>query len=253
MSSITIHSSVILKKMLFDLPHGQPVSKGQMKGFGISHQLAHYYVQKGWLRHLGCGYYLRAGDKLTETGVVASLQANGVKIHIGGKSALARNGFIHYLSMGGETLTLYGQGIRGLPEWFRSQFKVILSNSVLFDEHGSLDESFCVSRMNQDADAPFVSEPERAVLEMLDFVPKKQTIEEARQIMEALHSLRSAKMEVLLKRCKKIKVKRLFWGVAEALGLPVLKNIDLSEVDFGSKSVYVLHDGENLVLRNPNG
>ena len=73
------------------------------------------------------------------------------------------------------------------------------------------------------------------------------------QIMEALHSLRSAKMEVLLKRCKKIKVKRLFWGVAEALGLPVLKNIDLSEVDFGSKSVYVLHDGENLVLRNPNG
>jgi len=253
MSSDTLHSSEILKKALFDLPQGMAVSASHLKGFGISRQLVHHYVQKGWLKQLGSGYYLRPGDALTKTGSVASLQDNGVKVHIGGKSVLALKGFAHYLSMGGETLTLNGHGGKKLPQWFQDQFKVTLSNSILFDEPVALTERIGVSRLDGEPNAPYASVPERAVLEMLDLVPKKQTLEEAKQIMEGLQSLRSKKMQELLKHCKKIKVKRLFWQVAEELHLPVLKKIDKYEIYFGSKSDYMLHGEKNLVLRNPNG
>lgn len=253
MSSNALHSSERLKEALFALPQGMPVTTSHLKGFGIYRQLAHYYVQSGWLQQLGSGYYLRAGDSLTEKGAVASLQANGVKVHVGGKSALSFKGFIHYLSLSGERLTLSGHRIRKLPEWFQEKFKVSLSNSVLFNEQGTLEKRLCVSRLDNDPNAPFVSEPERAVLELLDLVPKEQTLEEAQQIMEGLQSLRSKKMQGLLKACKKIKVKRLFWKVAEELHLPVLKKIDPTEIDFGSKSVYILQGEKNLVLRNPKG
>lgn len=252
MKTSDLPSSKILKKVLFDLPHGMPVSAIHLKKFGVSRQLAHRYVQYGWLKQLGYGYYLREGDQLTETGAVASLQANGVKVHIGGKSSLARKGFTHYLSMGGETLTLYGQGVRSLPKWFQEQFNVDLSNSALFEDCETLAERYCVSRMNNEPNSPFASEPERAVLEMLDLIPNKQTIDEARQIMEGLYSLRAEKMKMLLKSCKKIKTKRLFWRLANELDLPVLKKIDSAEIDFGSKSIYMLSGEKNLGIKNPN-
>ena len=253
MSTQGLYSSEILKKALFDLPLGMPVSTSHLKEFGISRQLAYRYVQYGWLKQLGYGYFLRAGDKLIEKGAVASLQANGVKVHIGGKSALALKGFAHYLSMGGEKLTLYAHKARKLPEWFQEHYVVHLSNSVLFKEQEALMDRLCVSRLDNEPNSPFVSEPERAVLELLDLVPKQQTLDEARQLMEGLQSLRSKKMLLLLKACKKIKVKRLFWKVAEELHLPVLKKIDKFEIDFGSKSDYTLPGEKNLVLRNPNG
>lgn len=253
MSTLDLHSSEILKKALFDLPQGMPVSASHLKEFGISRQLTYRYVQYGWLKQLGYGYYLRPGDTITEKGSVASLQANGVKVHIGGKSALALKGFAHYLSVGGETLTLYGHKARKLPEWFQQHYMVNMSNSILFKEQDFLAERLSVSRLDNEPNAPYVSEPERAVLELLDLVPKRQTLEEAKLIIEGLQSLRSKKMQMLLKACKKIKVKRLFWQVAEDLQLPVLKKVDKSEIDFGSKSDYTLQGEKNLVLRNPNG
>lgn len=253
MSSEALHSSEMLKKALFGLPPGLPVTMSHLKGFGISRQLVHHYVQHGWLTQLGYGYYLRPGDKLTQTGSVASLQANGVAVHIGGKSALTLKGFTHYLNMGGEILTLFGHGVRTLPKWFQQQFKVSLSNSCLFDAPEKSAGQYGISCLSQTPETPLVSEPERAVLEMLDLVPKQQTFEEARQIMEGLQSLRANKMQELLTHCKKIKVKRLFWQIAAELQLPVLKKIDVSKVNFGSKSVYILQGEKNLVLRNPNG
>jgi len=253
MSTQDLHSSETLKKALFDLPQGMPVSARHLKEFGISRQLAYRYVHYGWLKQLGYGYFLRAGDTLTEKGAVASLQANGVKVHIGGKSALALKGFAHYLSMGGDTLTLYAHKSRKLPEWFQDRYMANLSNSILFKEPDVLKERYSVSRLDNEPNAPFVSEPERAVLELLDLVPKQQTLEEVKLIMESLHSLRSKKMQELLKACKKVKVKRLFWKVAEELQLPVINKLDKAEIDFGSKTDYTLPGEKNLVLRNPNG
>lgn len=253
MSTQDLHSGEMLKKALFGLPPGMPVTASHLKEFGISRQLAYRYVQSGWLKPLGYGYFLRTEDRLTEKGAVASLQANGVKVHVGGRSALALKGFSHYLRIGGETLYLYGHGTRKLPAWFLEMFKVSLSNTNLFDEREATDERLGVSRLDQELNAPFVSDPERAVLELLDLVPKQQSLEEAKLIMESLQSLRSKKMSELLKACRKIKVKRLFWQFADELKLPVLDKLDPTEIDFGASSVYILQGEKNLVLRTPNG
>ena len=253
MSTQDLHSGKILKKALFELPQGMPVSARHLKEFGISRQLSYRYVKYGWLVPLGYGYFLRTGDRHTEEGAVASLQENGVKVHIGGKSALVLKGFAHYLSPGGNALTLYGCKTRKLPDWFVQAYRVHLSNSSLFDEPEPLSERLEVARINDKPHAPYASSPERAVLELLDQVPGQHSLEESRLLMESLLSLRSKKVQRLLEACKKVKVKRLFWQVAQELSLPVLKKLDKSLIDFGSHSDYTLSGAKALVLKNPHG
>lgn len=246
------HSSQALKKVIFSLPQGMPISMSHLKEFDISRQLLHYYVQSGWIRSLGCGYYLRMGDSLSETGAVSSLQENGVKVHIGGKSALALKGFVHYLNIGATKLTLYGHKTGSLPNWLSREFTISLSNRRLFDEPEELQQKYSLSPLNPEEHAPLISEPERALLEMLDLISKNQTVEEAMQIMEGLQSLRTEKMQKLLECCTRIKVKRLFWQLAGKLHLPIQKRIEPTKINFGSKTAYLLRGEKNLVLRHPD-
>jgi hypothetical protein len=54
-----------------------------------------------------------------------------------------------------------------------------------------------------------VSVPERALLELLSDVGKKQSLEEARQLVETLRTLREKTLDELLTHTTKIKVFRL--------------------------------------------
>jgi hypothetical protein len=67
---------------------------------------------------------------------------------------------------------------------------------------------------------PLVSEPERALLEMLSEVGLQQSVEEARQIMEGARSLRPEILRRLLQECLRVKVVRLCTQWAEELKLP---------------------------------
>ena len=70
--------------------------------------------------------------------------------------------------------------------------------------------------------------------------------------MEPLYTLRSEAVQTLLEACKRIKVKRLFFSIANELKLPVLEELDLSRVDFGAPSVYILtRKGGSLILKHP--
>jgi hypothetical protein len=66
---------------------------------------------------------------------------------------------------------------------------------------------------------PLVSVPERALLEMLGEVGLGQGLEEARNIMEAVRSLRTEVLAMLLKNCLRVKVQRLCIQWSEELGL----------------------------------
>jgi hypothetical protein len=191
---------------------------------GVSRQLAYRYTKHGWLKSLGYGYFLRAKDTLTVRGAITSLQHNGVNVHIGGKSALALRGFLHYVRNDRAPLTLYGHKTRNLPAWFGERFPFLLSNETLFADPHAVGERLCVSRLDGDRDA-LVSCPERAVLELLAQVPSQQTMEEAELIMEGLLGLRPGKMQGLLDACKKPTLKKLFMQTAEKLRLPVLEEL----------------------------
>jgi Transcriptional regulator, AbiEi antitoxin, Type IV TA system/Transcriptional regulator, AbiEi antitoxin N-terminal domain len=253
MSTNSLHSSKYLKSALFSLPKGMPITTSQMESLGISRQLVHRYVQNGWLESLGYGYFLRAGDELTRNGAVAALESQGLDVHIGGKSALSQRGVAHYLALGKDKLTLFGVTRKKVPEWFTSRFPCEIHMSRLFGEEDSLEERLLVRRIDEvDPHSPFVSEPERALLEMLDDVPQKQSLDEARKIMEPLFTLRSDLLQELLEACTRIKVKRLFFSLAEELNLPVLQQLNVSKMHFGSDSVYIhTLKGNSLILQNP--
>lgn len=253
MSTTSLHSRQNLKMALFALPQGMPVTSSQLEQWGISRQLAHRYVQSGWFESLGYGYYLRPGDILTQTGAVAGLEMQGVAVHIGGKTALSLQGVAHYLAMGKEKLFLYGAARKNLPAWFTRQFPCEVRLSRLFKEENLLEKRLYVRRLEENEPcSPFVSEPERALLEMLDGVPQKQSLDEARKIMEPLYTLRPKVVQALLETCTRIKVKRLFFSIADELKLPVLKQLNLSRIDFGAPSVYILtKKGSSLILKHP--
>ncbi len=65
-----------------------------------------------------------------------------------------------------------------------------------------------------------VSEPERALLEMLGEVGLQQSVEEARHIMEGVRSLRPEVLRRLLQGCVRVKVVRLCTQWAQELDLP---------------------------------
>jgi len=253
MSTKSLLSRQNLKKALFALPKGIPVTSGLLEEWGISRQLTHRYVQSGWLEPLGYGYFLRPGDTLTQTGAVVGLEMQGVAFHIGGKSALSLRGVGHYLALGKEKLFLYGTSRSALPAWFARQFSCEVRRGRLFSEESDLEKRLYVRRLEENETySPFVSEPERALLEMLDDVPGKQSLDEAGKILEPLYTLRSDAVQVLLEACIKVKVKRLFFSLAEELRLPILEQLDLSRLDFGSPSVYVhSRKGGSLVLKHP--
>jgi hypothetical protein len=56
----------------------------------------------------------------------------------------------------------------------------------------------------------------------------------------------------LLEACTRIKVKRLFFALAQDLNLPVLKTLDRSHINFGAESVYIrTQKGNSLILKHP--
>jgi hypothetical protein len=184
---------------------------------------------------------------------VAALQNQGVPVHIGGRTALALRGLVHYLPLGKEKLFLYGVPRKSLPEWLLQRFPTDARVGRLFREGERPEERLFVSSLESDEPAsPLTADPERALLEMLDDVPKKQGLEDVKKIMEPLFTLRPEVVQTLLESCTRIKVKRLFHSLAEQLRLPVLDALKLERIDFGAPSVYVLsHEGECLVLKHP--
>lgn len=253
MSTESLHKRTNLKELLSSLPQGMPVTSRQLEVRGISRQLAHRYVQSGWLKSLGYGYYLRLGDSLTQSGSVAALQNQGIPVHIGGRTALALRGLVHYLPLGKEKLFLYGAPRKNLPAWFLQTFATEARTGRLFQEGKGLEDRLYVSALETDESVPpLTADPERALLEMLDDVPQKQSLDDARKIMEPLFTLRPEVMQTLLEACTRIKVKRLFHTLAEQLRLPVLDALKLERINFGAPSVYALsHGGESLVLKHP--
>lgn len=254
MSKNDLQKSDNLIKSLRELPHGTPITTSQCERYwNVSRQSVHWYAKTGWLSPLGHGYYIREGESPTVTGTVTALEAAGFKVHIAGKSALDLKGFSHYLTLGKGKVHLYGRDFRQLPKWLNNFFSIELTTKKLFKEYDDpISRLFVRPLETGNESTPYVSDPERALLEMLDNVPTTQTINEAKEIMESMFSLNPGKLQILLEHCVRVKVKRLFWILCHELDLPAIKEIDASKIDFGSDSPYFIkHQNKTLIIPNP--
>jgi len=207
----------LLKRLQTELPRGAPLTAEALRGIGVSAALAWRYVHSGWLQSLGRGLFMFPNDQFDREACLKFLEARLPGLHVGGKTALAWRGVRHNVAFR-ETLTLLGDRSSRLPDWFTSRFPASYAARHLFSD--DFPKEFGLTPLPQNPAGPSVSERERALLEMLSEVGLNQEIEEARNIMEGLYSLRPEVLETLLKACVRVKVIRLCVQWSDELGLP---------------------------------
>lgn len=236
------------KHVLAELPRGDPLSTAALQARGVSAFRASALARSGWLIHLGRDAYMLPGDTLTRDGCMAYLSQRVSGLHVGGKTALAWRGIRQNVSFQ-EVLTLWGDQPKRLPPWFTQRFEGRYQETQLFD--AKLRTGFGLQPIPNGRRDVLVSVPERALLELLSDVGKTQSLEEARQLIEGLHTLREKTLDELLTHSTRIKVVRLAEMLARELGLPWagLAKRHSQRLGGGKRWIGVAKTGERLDLR----
>ena len=249
----------VLQKLL---PEGLLAPTAWLEARGYSRSLLAGYVKRGWLESPARGVYRRPGSSLDWKHVVATLQQQVVKdrqplVHVGGLTALEHRGMAHYGRMGKhKPVLLYGPP--GLPGWVRKvplDERFVMRPDAMFDsirvwrdrqgrlvdEKGAvLDERALAERglmevpYGRDEWRLLYASEERAMLEMVNDVPARETLDRADLVMQGLVGLRPDRVSRLLAACNSVKAKRLFLALAERHGHAWLKHLDWSAFHWGS-------------------
>lgn len=213
-----------------------------MERHGYSSSLRSQYVSAGWLMSPAPRVYRRSHSSLTWLQVVASLQ--GLLEHhliVGGRTALEQQGYAHYLSTVAQEIHLYGP--KRPPTWLNSlplELKFHWHNSLsLFPAEEqtamTLGRSTFVDPIGFAMALPIqVSSKERAVLELMDELPVRESFSQVDALMEGLTDLSPRRLQVLLEGCRSVKVKRLFLFFADRHRHAWRTKLDLARIDIGS-------------------
>ena len=89
-----------------------------------------------------------------------------------------------------------------------------------------------------------ISSPERAILELMDEVPQRETFHQADVLIEGLRNLSPRRLQRLLTACRSVKVKRLFLWFAERHQHAWLKKLDSSRIDLGKGKRMLVRGGK---------
>lgn len=264
-----------LNWLQLNLPEGLLVDADWLQRHGYSSPLRSKYAAHGWLDQVARSVYRRPPAKLSTPDKDESLQWQHVVISlqtlldrpvtVGGRTALELQGFAHYLTPAGpREIHLYGD--KTPPGWVS---KLKLDARFVFHNAGKLFKHGAVSRArahsaNAQTDPPtspdlgggfirqpwghwewplIMSSPERAILELLDEVPQRETFHQADVLMEGLRNLSPRRLHHLLVECHSVKVKRLFLWFAERHNHAWLKGLDRKGIDLGQGKRMLVRGG----------
>ncbi|PWW03797.1 transcriptional regulator with AbiEi antitoxin domain of type IV toxin-antitoxin system [Hoeflea marina] len=249
-----------LNRLEQDLPEGLLVDGAWLEKRGYASNLRTYYAKNGWLSQPTRGVYGRIRGPLKWQQVIISLQTilEYSPLIVGGRTALELQGLTHYLSQDIREVHLYGP--KAPPTWVHKlpldQRFVYHNDRRLFHNnpvHYGISSLAWDVKSNRGRDLTrlqggdvtsmawgqwdwplTLSTPERAVLELLDELPSRESFHHADKIMEGLSTLSPRRMQKLLADCASVKVKRLFFFFADRQGHAWLKRLDRSAIDLGS-------------------
>ena len=234
------------------VPYGFLVTRSWLVTQGLERHGIDNLVKSQQLIALSSGVYTRPETALKWQGLVCSLQRMGSDVVVGGLTALELQGFAHYLALSVQkTIHLYGRD--PLPAWAAK-----LNLAETLRHHGETrlfgpKKSTTAERSSDfTVELPWAdrswnmraSSPERAVLELLEDVPEKVSFEHADQLMQGLTSLSPRRLEDLLRRTRNIKVKRLFFWLAERQAHAWLKKLRPEDFDLGSGKRVLIKGGK---------
>lgn len=244
----TTRENFSFKDVLAELPRGEPLGVQLLAKYGVSAFRASALARSGWLIHLARGVYMLPGDTLTRDGCLAFLSGRISGFHVGSKTALDWRGVRHNVGFR-EVISLWGDDRVALPSWFTKKFPSRYQITQLFDAH--LKKNFGLQPLPNGRPEVLVSVPERAMLELFSDVGKNLSLQEARQLIEGLRSLRSNVLEELMAHVTRIKVIRLAESLSKEFDLPWadLAKRHSRRLGGGKRWVGVAKSGERLDLR----
>jgi hypothetical protein len=237
-----------LKQLLTQLPPGAPITSEQLAELGISADLAVHYVRAGWLERLARGVFLRPADTLLLHPALRMLEQRISGLHVGGKTALDWHGIRHFVRPH-STLHLYGWVAGRLPEWFQQRFPSDYHRKRLFDENAT--SMLHVARFQNDRAAPLVSSPERALLELFSEIGVRESVSEARELIEGTNTLRARVLKELLQKCTSVKTVRLCLTLGTELSLPWAQKLNPAELPTGSDKPWVSRRSHGTLILKP--
>jgi hypothetical protein len=248
------------------LPEGLLVDARWLTRHGYSTSLRSQYVAAGWLKQPARGVYCRPRGSLSWQQVVISLQTLlEYPVLVGGRTALDAQGYAHYLTHDLKEVHLYGS--KAPPQWLyklplgarffyhneRKLFRSALPMKGLPHLEGPKDgraksenahDSWMIQTWGQ-WDWPLaLSTPERAVLELLDELPGRESFHQVDMLMQGMTNLSPRRLQKLLDDCKNVKVKRLFFFFADRHHPAWLKRLKKENFDLGKGKRMLVKGGK---------
>jgi hypothetical protein len=264
---MAVQNETLLNRLERGLPEGLVVDAAWLRRRGYSRQLLSHYASSGWLEQPARGVYRRPRGKPNWQQVVISLQTLlEAPLVVGGRTALELQGFAHYLSHKVKEVHLYGR--KPPPGWLRKlklDVRFVYHNSQkLFGNDPATGGLSSLSWDLEDAgtrsdsaqgswtiqpwgqwDWPLtLSTPERALFELLDELPNRESFHQVDMLMEGLSNLSPRRLQKLLVDCRNVKVKRLFFFLADRHKHSWLKRLDKKTVDLGAGKRMLVKGGK---------
>jgi hypothetical protein len=227
------------------LPFGLLATRQWLADHGMSRHRLDNALKSGKFVSLSRGVVARAGVPVTWQGLAASLhRMRPGAAYVGGITALEQAGLTHYLRSA-QVVHLFSAELE--PAWVKRLelgVKVLWHSNRRLWEPGGLRRAASLREVSDGYGQPYlVASPEQAYLEVLTDVPDAASFEHADQLMQGLTSLSPRRLDALLKACRHVKVKRLFFFFAERHRYPWLKHLDRSAYDLGSGKRVVASGG----------
>jgi hypothetical protein len=225
-----------INQLIADWPSGVVATQAWLHLHGVGSSLARRYQQTGWIERIGHGAWQRRGDSVDWFGGVFALQQDSpLKAWPGGQTALALQGYSHYLPLGGEVVTLFASPGTRLPGWFAEHDWGVSIRFLAANLFTELDAS--AWQTYQPAHRQFelqISSPERAVLELIHASEDESLFSAVAELLNGLSTLSPRRLQRMLEACNSVRVKRVFLLLARHAGHAWYSRLDLTRIDLGT-------------------
>lgn len=202
-------------------------------------------LKSGKLVALAWGVVARPEVPVRWQGVVASLdRILPEAVYVGGLSALNQSGLGHYVSFDPQ-IHLYSAAPQ--PTWLP---RLALKEEFVWHGNRRLWEQRALKQANSLQEEPMeagwswrLASPEQAFLELLVGVPDEVSFEHADNLMQGLSSLSPRRLDALLRACRHVRVKRLFFFFADRHQYPWCRHLYAEDYDLGAGKRSIVSGG----------
>jgi hypothetical protein len=244
------------KKLTRLLHEGSVTTRPWLMSQGFDRHAIDNLVKSDQLTPVAAGVYTRPDSSPTWQGLVHFLQTDlGLNLIIGGQTALELLGLSHYVPLGSRKI-IHLYGTDKLPAWlsrltldtefqWHSEWNLLGNRHSVSGGHQDPLKSFTRHHSWKEGKEDLViSSPERALLEILAGVPGETSIEHADQLLQGMTSLSPRSLQALLEQCHNIKVRRLFFWLADRHQHPWLEKLHREKIDLGAGKRMLVKEGK---------